>query len=201
MATRSTIAAKRRDGSYIGTYCHWDGYFQHNGALLLQYYNTQEKVEELLSFGAISSLDARCECPEGHTFDSRVKGYTVFYGRDRGESNQGPETGATASQAINKWGRQEYNYVWDGSKWLVDGAILTYEDCKLKDPNPPKTKEDERAEAILKVLTEQKFADFYTTTFEEYITGELEHNNKSTHQEASAYMIGEIKKLFKDVMK
>ncbi len=34
MATRSTIALEFADGTVEQVYCHWDGYLDHNGALL-----------------------------------------------------------------------------------------------------------------------------------------------------------------------
>lgn len=69
-------------------YCHWDGYPSHNGKLLLENYNTPEKVDALINMGSISILDKSMEAPEGHTFDTPVDGYTIFYHRDRGEKKQ-----------------------------------------------------------------------------------------------------------------
>ena len=37
-------------------YCHFDGYLTHNGALLLDHYNSPEKVKELIDVGDISVL-------------------------------------------------------------------------------------------------------------------------------------------------
>lgn len=56
MATRSNIGLEKEDGSVEFIYCHWDGYLEHNGAILQQYYNDREKVEKLLSCGDISAL-------------------------------------------------------------------------------------------------------------------------------------------------
>ncbi len=59
MATRSRIGMVKSDGKIVSVYCHWDGYPSHVGKLLLEDYNTLEKVAELLSHGSISSLYER----------------------------------------------------------------------------------------------------------------------------------------------
>lgn len=57
MATRSTIWYKDIDSNnYKGVYCHWGGYPSNNGKLLLENYNSLEKVKELVSLGFLSSL-------------------------------------------------------------------------------------------------------------------------------------------------
>jgi hypothetical protein len=74
MATRSRIAIENQDGSVISVYCHWDGHIETNGVILNQYYNTKEKVEELIALCNLSSLDKTLET-------------TVAYARDRGEDS------------------------------------------------------------------------------------------------------------------
>lgn len=83
MATRSFIA-REMDSGYEGVYCHWDGYPEHNGAVLQAYYSDPDKLAYLLSFGDISSLGP--EIGSDHSFEDRPEGETTFYGRDRGES-------------------------------------------------------------------------------------------------------------------
>jgi hypothetical protein len=64
MATRSRIGILREDGSIKSIYCHWDGYPNNNGKILIESYSDKEKVEKLLEKGDMSSLqDAihRCE--------------------------------------------------------------------------------------------------------------------------------------------
>ena len=89
MATRSTIAVQHADGTVSQIYAHWDGYLSHNGRILFEAYNTQERAEALVALGDISSLDRSIEQPAGHSFNKPVEGCTVFYGRDRGEEDQG----------------------------------------------------------------------------------------------------------------
>ena len=71
MATRSVIA-KLDDRGIQAIYCHNDGYLSNNGKILDQHYRDEDKVNELLAEGDISSLrDTIAD--------------TTFYARDRGE--------------------------------------------------------------------------------------------------------------------
>lgn len=72
MATRSTIALEYADGSVGQVYCHWDGYLDHNGAILLEHYKDPFKLRDLIDLGDLSSLDSDI-------------GGCSFYGRDRGD--------------------------------------------------------------------------------------------------------------------
>ena len=58
MATRSTIALEFADGTVQQVYCHWDGYPEHVGELLVHHYNTPALITELMELGDLSSLDA-----------------------------------------------------------------------------------------------------------------------------------------------
>jgi hypothetical protein len=61
MGTRSTIALEFADGTVEQVYCHWDGYLDHNGAILQEHYSDPFKLKELLALGAFSSLCATVE--------------------------------------------------------------------------------------------------------------------------------------------
>jgi hypothetical protein len=88
MATRSTIAIEAADGTVKQVYCHWDGYLDHNGKILLENYD-QAKTAALVALGSVSSL--RKEVGEKHDFDENFDRtdpryqWTRFYARDRGE--------------------------------------------------------------------------------------------------------------------
>ena len=112
MATRSNINVKVGD-IYHCVYCHWDGYPEHHGPILTAHYNSQELAEKLVSHGDIPILDNSCDKPEGHSFDNRVDGYTVYYGRDRGEEN------VSFKEKASPLNQEEFSYIWDGEKWLV----------------------------------------------------------------------------------
>lgn len=84
MSTRSVIGLERPDGSIKCVYCHFDGYPSHHGPILLFGYPTADKVEALLEGGDISVLGM----VPGLVQDFRhpQPGYTLYYGRDRGET-------------------------------------------------------------------------------------------------------------------
>ena len=89
MSTRSFNAREYEPGKYRAIYCHNDGYIEHNGKLLVENYNSPEKVDEVLALGDLSHLtDKLYPNPNAeHSFDKRQEGVTVSYARDRGENN------------------------------------------------------------------------------------------------------------------
>lgn len=90
MSTRSNIAIKRKNGTIDSIYCHSDGYYEYNGALLNYFYRDSKKVNNLIDLGDISCLGRKVNPEEGlpHSFDydKRQEGVTVAYHRDRGEN-------------------------------------------------------------------------------------------------------------------
>jgi len=80
MATRSLIGIKL--GDYIKTiYCHWDGYPQHNGKLLMENYNTPTAIFDLLELGDLSSLaETPATCTAYHR--DRKEPYGMVEARD-----------------------------------------------------------------------------------------------------------------------
>ena len=82
MATRSYIIAYDEDKNhYTGVYCHWDGYPEYVGVVLKNHYKDKEKIFELISHGALSSLGK--EIGEENNFDNRDDDICCFYHRDR----------------------------------------------------------------------------------------------------------------------
>ena len=95
MGTRSRIGVMHGD-NVKSVYCHWDGYLQHNGAILQEHYDSV-KANQLVALGDLSSL--RPNIGEKHAFSQfevraeEVAGFKLltenmctFYGRDRGET-------------------------------------------------------------------------------------------------------------------
>lgn len=121
MSTRSTISIKNQDGTFTGIYCHFDGYPSGNGAILLEHYNDESKIRELLSLGDISCLEQEVNPTSSHSYENPQFGVTVAYGRDRGE--QGTDAVTTSEWKPS----QEYNYLYENGKWYVDGEELTQE--------------------------------------------------------------------------
>lgn len=85
MATRSMIGQMQDDQTVIGIYCHWDGYPDHNGRLLMEHWTDRAKVLEMLNHGDMSILGKNLG--KQHHFDDREgRGEgCAFYGRDRRE--------------------------------------------------------------------------------------------------------------------
>ena len=87
------IAKQIAEDEYLAVYCHQDGYLSHNGALLLDCYNTPEKVDALLALGELSHLGKDMEAAPHEIADLKgMEGVTVAYCRDRGEAYRKPES-------------------------------------------------------------------------------------------------------------
>lgn len=136
MATRSFIHVERTDGQWARIYCHSDGYYEHNGVLLQQYYNSQERAEALVSLGDISSLAPSIGVK--HDFDfygafydkyrnnmkemrndpeyQRLRSMCNVYGRDRGEKDVDAVVGASLEDVFAD---EEFMYVWKDGEWLA----------------------------------------------------------------------------------
>ena len=150
MATRSTIGVLNTDGSVSAVYCHWDGYPEHNGKILMENYTTEEKVRELIGFGSISSLGAKIG--EQHPFSkfeikqeapdfdelmamyakSESEGWTTFYGRDRRETDVRANTYDNVEQFVSEFG-EEYNYLFINGTWFVNDHGATLGDTPVMD--------------------------------------------------------------------
>ena len=64
MSTRSWIGIKQKDQSLNLVYCHYDGYIEHNGLLLQNYYQTIDKIKQLIKNGSIRILNETVESTE-----------------------------------------------------------------------------------------------------------------------------------------
>ena len=87
MATRSIIAKLDNKGVQA-IYCHNDGYLSNNGKILDQHYADEDKVNELLAHGDVSTLDENIgEKINFGDIKLRAKNkQCMFYARDRGEN-------------------------------------------------------------------------------------------------------------------
>lgn len=110
MATRSMIGKLNDNGTVTAIYCHWDGYLEHNGKLLVENYTDSNKIDKLMELGDLSSLG-----------DEIGEGKCVAYGRDRGEKNTKATVYNLADYSTSGAGISrgvDYMYLFDGKQWL-----------------------------------------------------------------------------------
>ena len=119
MGTRSTIAVQLEDGSVIQSYCHWDGYLSFNGRILQEAYKDRDAAVALVQLGDMSSLGRRVVPNGEHSFQKPEEGTTVYYGRDRGEKDTGPNVFATLNEYYKDFQCEEYNYLFRNGRWEV----------------------------------------------------------------------------------
>ena len=120
MATRSRIGLKLEDGTIKHSYCHFDGYPHGVGHTLVEHYSDIEKVKELLYFGDMSFLAPKVT-PDGiHNFNTPEQDVTVFYGRDRAETDVDSATTSMDEYLSVKYSSCiDYHYVFSGGLWFV----------------------------------------------------------------------------------
>ena len=148
MGTRSTIALEFADGTVEQVYCHWDGYLDHNGAILVEHYSNPFKLRELIDLGDLSSL--RPNIGEKHAFSQfslraeEVAGYKLltedmctFYGRDRGEDGCEARKYKNTDEYFDCSQQEEYDYilrtdgVWYVRCYTTNGVWLTMAEAKV----------------------------------------------------------------------
>jgi len=126
MGTRSMIAIQNPYSKDIrAVYCHWDGYLEHNGAILHKHYAASSKVNNLIALGDISSLRpeigekhafSRLETPmDDEAYDKLYGNMTTFYTRDRGEDTPF-KVFPTLAKAEDYYTWSEYFYCFKYSK-------------------------------------------------------------------------------------
>ena len=151
MATRSAIAIKHGRDTIKSVYCHWDGYPEHNGRILQEYWFTRILINQLIEMGDISSLGATIgekvefdATPEyiQNDFEMAISYQCVFYNRDRGE-NTSFRTFETEAEFVEHYDDvgAEYFYLFDNGVWYV----RDYRDVEWKEVESLLTKQKETA--------------------------------------------------------
>ena len=126
MGTRSMIAIQNPYSKDVrAVYCHWDGYLEHNGAILQKHYAASSKVNNLIALGDISSLRpeigekhafSRLETPmDDEAYDKLYGNMTTFYTRDRGEDTPF-KVFPTLAKACDYYTWSDYFYCFKYSK-------------------------------------------------------------------------------------
>ena len=124
MSTRSNIGYINDEGKIRAAYCHYDGYLEHNGRILLDHYTKAAKVKELVELGDMSFLAPKIHptAGSGNDSDNNENDVTVFYGRDRGEYGVDPITYDTVSKWVNRkdsWEEYYYLFMPELGTWMV----------------------------------------------------------------------------------
>ena len=151
MATRSAIAIKYGRNTIKSVSCHWDGYPEHNGRILQEYWFTRILINQLIEMGDISSLGATIgkkvefdATPEyiQNDFEMAISYQCVFYNRDRGE-NTSFRTFETEAEFVEHYDDvgAEYFYLFDNGVWYV----RDYRDVEWKEVESLLTKQKETA--------------------------------------------------------
>lgn len=120
MGTRSHIGMLQPDGTVNAIYCHWDGYPEHNGKILMEHYTDPKKIEALIALGSLSTLGE--ELGEKHDFEDRShETWCMAHHRDRNEE-RAIDTHKNIDQYLcgkaDSCGGGEWRYLWDGTQWL-----------------------------------------------------------------------------------
>lgn len=117
MGTRSYIGRAHEGGSVRAVYCHWDGYPDHNGRILVEHWLDPAKVDSLLDEGDLSSLGE--ELGSNHSFMGGPRGECTFYGRDRGASRTAARSYPCVSDFMEaaEGACAEFAYLHEGGRW------------------------------------------------------------------------------------
>lgn len=129
MGTSANIIALHSDGRWGVTYVNYDGYPDCVGMMLHDYHSTQEKVDLLLAPGHMRSLGMDSTCPDGHSYRTPAPGFSIYYGRDRGEEDVDTDYYESFAEAWEnaKSNGGQYTYAWDGVAWHIGGkTVLQY---------------------------------------------------------------------------
>ena len=122
MGTRSAIGYKTPNGTIRAKYSHYDGYPAYTGAMLEEHYQQARKIAQLVELGDQSFLDVEIFPKGEHSFESPEQGCTIFYGRDRGESDVDAREFDNFADFVDYYDACgcEYFYVWDGHSWIYN---------------------------------------------------------------------------------
>ena len=113
MSTRAHIVKKLDNGKYIGIYHHSDGYPEYLGELLLNYYDTEEKLDKLISLGDMSFAGP---IPED---DPKLWDRQFGYRSDKCRTYKGRgESGGDARVGdLEDFIGEDFTYVFEDGKW------------------------------------------------------------------------------------
>ena len=123
MGTRSAIGYKTPEGKIRAKYSHYDGYVAGAGKMLQEHYTQARKIAQMVELGDQSYMDEDVfPTPgSGHSFETPEEGVTIFYGRDRGETNVDAQEFDTVQEFVEYYTGAgcEYFYLHTAAGWIV----------------------------------------------------------------------------------
>ena len=122
MGTRSAIGYKTPEGKIRAKYSHYDGYPAYTGVMLEQHYQEARKIAQMVELGDQSILAPNIfPTVKTHSFNTPEEGVTIFYGRDRGESNTEAVEFDTVGEFVDYYTDSgcEFFYLHTASGWIV----------------------------------------------------------------------------------
>lgn len=95
---------------------HYDGYLEDAGVLLLMFYNTEEKVRNLISLGHLSALGptigTKFDFDDNSEYYKRARVQCIAYHRDRGNNLL-----VSTTSSLKKFQDEEFTYIWKDGQW------------------------------------------------------------------------------------
>jgi hypothetical protein len=136
VSTRSRVGVLNEDNTIRSIYVHSDGYPSYMGVMLRDNYKSITKIVKMLELGDCSVLQE--DLGRKHNFDERngvygtpsygapetpmQRGWSCFYGRDRGQEDCEAETHKDMSEFISYQSDAEWLYLYKSGEWLCSEA-------------------------------------------------------------------------------
>lgn len=146
MSTRSRISIVNSNGKVRSIYCHHDGYLDYNGKKLVDFYDNEKVINELLDLGDLSALGNNPVSDKlywGRKVDpfnfQANEEFCIAY-RDRGEKYVDAKEFNSFEEFKQAFPnlQEEYNYVFMNGKWYYcedDWSGETLDDLRLVEEN------------------------------------------------------------------
>ena len=135
MGTRSRIGIQLKDDSILSVYCHYDGYPAFNGRVLREFYNTKEKVSQLINGG-----DMSCTWTNAGWNNETLPEMGPLHYTMRGESieNNAPELSKDHGEYLKMSADsdEEYSYLFADGEWICYNT-RSWDDNYMKEEEIP----------------------------------------------------------------
>ena len=129
MSTQAYIAKQIGPDQYLSIFCKCNGYLEHLGTILAGHYDTEARVDELLSVGDVYALFPKLhpDPSQPHSRKENQKGVTIAYGRDMGDNDYHPKI-KTLEELDDDEGLVLFGYIFaDDQRWKYFHNGQSYE--------------------------------------------------------------------------